>query len=273
MSLVDKLIYSMNKVTMPPVEPEEYMVSHMILNMKNLCTKELESLIINSNIDDIVKYKGNDDYENLPELDKLKECYLRDNRSHMNFCYYLEQLKVFLENGYDKCRNDWINDNIQRDIYDKNQRNKSISKTKDLINNMKNIIDLYDKNGAPGEGDFSFCVFDRDMTKDHWTAMNELNLQNYFKKDRKSFMFHGGPESLIFLNHPLVEAKYGHSGASVAFMCRKMQSIAQLGWKGYVDSTIQSYRDIIKELYSKDIPIDYATYANVYSWNSFLQTV
>lgn len=117
-------------------------------------------------------------------------------------------------------------------------------------NEVKKILDVLKLNKTAEElpeGDFSFLVNDREMTTDHWTAVQELDLVQYFKTFQgESFMFSSDPELSTFNCHPLVQ-KYGHSGMSFAFMCRQMQCIAK-GWQEYVKAYFSYYNDVKKSL-------------------------
>lgn len=120
----------------------------------------------------------------------------------------------------------------------------TIMYTKEERDNMYQVITNYDNGKRYEEGDFSFVANKHTaaMFSDHWIAVNELNLQEFFKKRVDNYMCLIAPELDVFSKHPLVDVKYGHSGFSFALVCRQMQNIVQKGWENYVKSIITSYR-------------------------------
>lgn len=93
------------------------------------------------------------------------------------------------------------------------------------------------------EGDFTFMGQDAEMLHDHWVAANELGLQPFFAVDSGPYIFSDAPELTTYSNHPLVDSKYGHSGASLALVCRHMQYIFRNGWEAYVKNQTNSSED------------------------------
>jgi hypothetical protein len=94
------------------------------------------------------------------------------------------------------------------------------------------------------EGDFFFKAVDQEICRDHYIAMNDLDLGEFFSQDIDHYMFKNLPELDRFHSHPLV-TKYGHSGASFAYMCREMQHISKSGWTNYVADTLDKYHDVV----------------------------
>jgi len=85
-------------------------------------------------------------------------------------------------------------------------------------------------------------IFDREMLQNAWTAINQLDLWEYMKRDTDSYMMSSDPEINI-ITKKMEELGYnGHSGCSFGWTMRQMQHIAQHGEEDFMDTYLINNR-------------------------------
>ena len=73
----------------------------------------------------------------------------------------------------------------------------------------------------------------KEMLQNAWTAITQLDLWDYMKRDTDSYMMSSDKEINI-ITEKMAELGYdGHSGASFGWTMREMQFIAQNGLEAY----------------------------------------
>ena len=79
---------------------------------------------------------------------------------------------------------------------------------------------------------------DKEMLQNAWTAITQLDLWDYMKRDTYSYMMSSDPEINI-ITKKMEELGYdGHSGSSFGWTLRQMQHIAQHGEDDFMDTYI-----------------------------------
>ena len=79
---------------------------------------------------------------------------------------------------------------------------------------------------------------DKEMLQNAWTAITQLDLWDYMKRDTYSYMMSSDPEINI-ITKKMEELGYdGHSGSSFGWTMRQMQHIAQHGEDDFMDTYI-----------------------------------
>jgi hypothetical protein len=79
---------------------------------------------------------------------------------------------------------------------------------------------------------------DKEMLQNAWTAITQLDLWDYMKRDTDSYMMSSDPEINI-ITKKMEELGYdGHSGSSFGWTMRQMQHIAQYGEDDFMDTYI-----------------------------------
>lgn len=79
---------------------------------------------------------------------------------------------------------------------------------------------------------------DKEMLQNAWTAITQLDLWDYMKRDTDSYMMSSDPEINI-ITKKMEELGYdGHSGSSFGWTMRQMQHIAQHGEDDFMDTYI-----------------------------------
>ena len=77
---------------------------------------------------------------------------------------------------------------------------------------------------------------DKEMLQNAWTAITQLDLWDYMKRDTDSYMMSSDKEINI-ITEKMAELGYdGHSGASFGWTMRQMQYIAQHGEDDFMDT-------------------------------------
>jgi len=104
------------------------------------------------------------------------------------------------------------------------------------INETETLDNKNNKRFVPGQ--FLYIKSDdyREMLQNAWTAITQLDLWDYMKRDTESYMLSSDTE--IDIIHKKMEALGydGHSGSSFGWTLRQMQYIAQNGEANYMDS-------------------------------------
>ena len=76
----------------------------------------------------------------------------------------------------------------------------------------------------------------KEMLQNAWTAITQLDLWDYMKRDTDSYMMSSDKEINI-ITEKMAELGYdGHSGASFGWTMRQMQYIAQHGEDDFMDT-------------------------------------
>jgi hypothetical protein len=76
----------------------------------------------------------------------------------------------------------------------------------------------------------------KEMLQNAWTAITQLDLWDYMKRDTDSYMMSSDKEINI-ITEKMAELGYdGHSGASFGWTMRQMQYIAEHGEDNYMES-------------------------------------
>ena len=79
---------------------------------------------------------------------------------------------------------------------------------------------------------------DKEMLQNAWTAITQLDLWYYMRRETDSFMLSRDPEINI-ITDKMAELGYdGHSGSSFGWTMRQMQHIAQHGEDDFMDTYI-----------------------------------
>ena len=79
---------------------------------------------------------------------------------------------------------------------------------------------------------------DKEMLQNAWTAITQLDLWDYMKRDTYSYMMSSDPEINI-ITKKMEELGYNeHSGCSFGWTMRQMQHIAQHGEDDFMDTYI-----------------------------------
>lgn len=79
---------------------------------------------------------------------------------------------------------------------------------------------------------------DKEMLQNAWTAITQLDLWDYMKRDTDSYIMSSDPEINI-ITKKMEELGYdGHTGSSFGWTMRQMQHIAQHGEDDFMDTYI-----------------------------------
>jgi hypothetical protein len=103
------------------------------------------------------------------------------------------------------------------------------TETSHKVNQNKNLF-------VPGQFLYIKTNDCREMLQNAWTAITQLDLWDYMKRDTESYMLSCDTE--IDIIHKKMESLgyFGHSGSSFGWTLRQMQYIAQYGEANYMDS-------------------------------------
>ena len=232
-----------------------------IVLLHNACTPEQKEIIGNES--QWPTYRGGSDYTYAdPEVEDIMKP-LQDmvvlSYGSYTFTYYLGELKKIQSTSWDQYVRDKIEELNSSVASSLNYTRRSLQGDLETLQWMKGFVDNIENGDTESAirkykpDDFSFYYpSEREMIQDHWQAVQDLNLQEFFAKpvdESTGYMFSDAPELRQFGSHPLVDQKYGHSGASFGFVCRRMQNICQKGWQEFVRIYINTYVDTIKEAY------------------------
>ena len=92
--------------------------------------------------------------------------------------------------------------------------------------------------------DFSFYYpYERQMLQDHWLAVEELGMQEFFSNYEPDIDLYG-EDIRKYSEHYLVGPKYGTNGKLLADMSLKMQGIAN-DWHGFVEGHLDYYLEYV----------------------------
>jgi hypothetical protein len=107
--------------------------------------------------------------------------------------------------------------------------NQSVLENSHTVNQIKNEF-------VPGQ--FLYIKSDtyREMLQNAWTAITQLELWDYMKRDTESYMLSCDKEIDIITKKMETLGYDGHSGSSFGWTLRQMQYIAQYGESNYMDS-------------------------------------
>ncbi len=232
------------KTPIAPATINDIYAYSTVCKLWDKCTEETRDILKSSSVKSLVEYQGGDDYHIENSLiEELLSWYLQYNRTNYNFAYFVGMLKQIAETSFEQ----YVELELQKINEGHEARQKS--DTESLASSIKEfymirvLVQAFDEGKQYDVGDFSFRYCDASMLSDHWAAVQQLGLQDFFSRDVDNYMFNTAPELKTFGD--VVDPKYGHSGASFAFMCREMQSIAQKGWTRYVNATFDHYRQIV----------------------------
>ena len=82
----------------------------------------------------------------------------------------------------------------------------------------------------------------KEMLQNAWTAITQLDLWDYMKRDTDSYMMSSDPEINI-ITKKMGELGYNeHSGCSFGWTMRQMQHIAQHGEEDFMDTYLTNNR-------------------------------
>ena len=85
---------------------------------------------------------------------------------------------------------------------------------------------------VPGRFDYIECIITRDMLRNGYHAINQLELWDYMKKNTESYMWSEDKEPRR-ISQRMSDLGIGHSGSSFGWTMRELQSIAVYGEETY----------------------------------------
>ena len=217
-------------------DPKEY---NRAVAYWQMLSPETQALVGNTPLDELVTYQGGDDYVVVPALKEPLAEFLRASTYGYNFKYYVRAMQSLAELGLDGYRQDQIRAFENNKSSYMKYLTTAIEDAKAALERNRQFVIAYDAGQLPAVDDYSWLA-DGKMIADHWTAVCELGLQDYFGHRYGSL---SDDEAHRLLAHPLANAKYGHSGMSASWVCCAMRDRASASsWEAYVQKYVDSYR-------------------------------